>query len=193
MEPQTKSVVGDRSVLALANAAGVGDEARALVEAESTPASYIPKLVEHGLLEDAIRVLTALLPAREAIWWGWVCARKAAGEEPAPEIAVALGAIEQWLREPTDKNRRAAMEAGEIADLASPVGCVAMATFFSGGSIAPPDVDPVDPPPNVANRTLAAGILLSAVMSEPELAPEKLKAFVDQGVHVAKRVGAIAG
>jgi hypothetical protein len=173
----------------LTRAAGASEEARARVEPDHQPDAYISQLIEDGHVTDAVRVLSALLPAREAIWWAWMCARTTAGESAPPEAVAALSAVEKWLREPTDQNRRAAMEAGESADLATPAGCVALATFFSGGSIAPPGVDPVAPPPFVSGKTLATAILISAVVREPELGEKKLKGFLEQGIHVARRVG----
>src|SRR5690606_18599095 len=137
------------SLTELTRVAGASEEARARVQPDHRPDSYITELIDGGQMADAVRVLAALLPAREAIWWAWMCARTTAGEEATPEVVAALGAIENWLREPSDQNRRAAMEAGEVADLATPAGCVALATFFSGGSIAPAEVDPVPPPPFV--------------------------------------------
>lgn len=186
----TPVATGAPTLKSLARSAGASDEAQALLREDDAPHGYVSRLMEEGFPNDAVKLLGALLPPREAIWWAWTCSRKAAGDEAPAEVTAALAAIERWLREPTDANRRAAMDAGEAADLSTPAGCVALATFFSGGSIAPPEVEPVAPPPFVAGKTLATAIILSAVIDEPEKAPEKLKGFLDQGIHVAKRVGA---
>jgi hypothetical protein len=189
---ETRSKVGtspELSLTELTRAAGASEEARARVLPDHRPDAYISELIDEGHVKDAVRVLSALLPAREAIWWAWMCARTTAGDGAPPEVVTALSTIEKWLRDPTDENRRAAMEAGENADLATPAGCVALATFFSGGSIAPPELDPIAPPPFVAGKTLATAILISAVVTEPELGEEKLKAFLEQGIHVARRIG----
>ncbi len=186
----TPIATGGPTLKSLARASGVSDEAQALLREDDAPHGYVTRLIEDGFPKDAVKLLGAMLPPREAIWWAWTCSRKAAGDEAPPEVTAALAAIEKWLREPTDANRRAAMDAGEEADLSTPAGCVALATFFSGGSIAPPEVEPVAPPPFVAGKTLATAIILSAVIDEPEKAPEKLQGFLDQGIHVAKRVGA---
>lgn len=179
----------ESAVVFLARGAGVGDDAEALIRPEDTAPEYVTRLIAEGLATDAVRVLGSLLPPREAVWWAWTCARKATGEATPPEATAAFAAVEKWLREPTDGNRRAAMEAGEAADYTTPAGCVALATFFSGGSIAPPDLEPVAPPPFVAGKALAGAILIASVATEPEKAPEKLSGYLDQGIHVARRVG----
>jgi hypothetical protein len=178
-----------RPLAELAKIADLGEEARTLLQPEHRLESYVPLLVDAGHAADAVRILAILLPTREAVWWAWMCARRVAGEQPPPEIATALLALERWLREPTDANRRAVMAAGEAADFATPAGCAALAAFFSGGSVAPPDAPYVPPQEFVAGKTIAASIVLSSVVNEPQLAPETLEAFLEQGVHVAKRVG----
>jgi hypothetical protein len=178
-----------RTLAQLAAIGDLSDEAKELLTPELRLDGYVQALMGAELAADAVRILALVLPTREAVWWAWMCARRASGEEPTPEVAAALLAIERWLREPSDENRRATMTAGDAADFATPAGCVALATFFSGGSVAPPDAPYVPPQEFVAGKTIAAAILLSAVVTEPELAPEKLNGFLEQGIHVAKRVG----
>lgn len=184
-----KMAAAEPALAGLAQGAGVSDEAKALLLPDDTPPAYVARLVAEGFPGDAVRVVSALLPAREGVWWGWTCSRKAVGDTATEAVIVAFAAIERWLRDPTDANRRAAMDAGEAADFGTPAGCVALATFFSGGSIAPANVDPVPPPPFVSGKALAAAILISAVLTEPEKGPEKLNEYLEQGIHVARRVG----
>jgi hypothetical protein len=178
-----------RTLAELAEVAELSEEGRALLAPEHRVDGFVHALLGAELPHDAVRILSLILPSREAVWWAWMSARKASGEEPPKPVADALAVIERWLREPSDEHRRAAMDAGEAADFASPAGCVALAVFFSGGSVAPSDAPYVPPQEFVAGKTIAASILLSAVVSEPELATEKLGAALEQGIHVAKRVG----
>ena len=79
------------------------------------------------------------------MWWGWVCARRSAGENPPPKIKAALDATEKWIAQPSEDNRRSAMAAAQKAELGTAAGCAGLAAFFSGGSLAPPDA-PLVPP-----------------------------------------------
>lgn len=178
---------------ALSAAIGVSEDGLALLDGVEGSEAFVERLRGAELLEDAVRVVAAILAPRESVWWAWMTVRAATPDDAAQEITDALSVIERWLREPSDPNRRAAFSAGEAADLSTPVGCVALATFFSGGSIAPPEVEPVYPPPHLASRLLAAAIFLSSVAEAPETAPEKLARALEQGMHVARRVGVWKG
>ena len=167
--------------------AELGDEARQLRRESHGPKEFLAVLNDADLQVDAIRLLAHLLPRREAIWWAWECARRASGADPPQPIQEALAATEQWIKEPTDEHRRTAFARAEAADLGTPAGSAALAVFLSGGSIAPPEVGPVEPPPHAAAKAIAGSIILAAVSAEPEQAPEKFRASAAQGAEVASR------
>jgi hypothetical protein len=173
----------------VADAAGLGDEARALLKENQPPAEYLEALRANGHLEDAVRFLAYLLPKREAVWWAWVCARRTNGAEAVPpKVQAVLAATEKWISQPTDENRRAVMPAAEAAGIGTAAGCAAMGAFFSGGSIAPPDAPPVPPGPYLTAKFVATSIVVSAVATEPDKVDEKLAAFLTQGLDVATRI-----
>ena len=171
----------------ICSVAELGDEARALLTEKQTPQEYLNLLMEKGNFQDAVRFLAHALPKREAVWWAWVCARRAV-PEPAPKIKASLDATEKWIAQPNDDNRRAAMSAAETADVGTAAGCAGMAAFFSGGSLAPPDVPPVPPGPYLTARAVSGAVILAAVAVEPEKAPEKFRMFLAQGMDVVNRI-----
>jgi hypothetical protein len=143
---------------------------------------------------SAIRLLAAVLPTRESIWWAWVSARHATqmqgGTAPTAEEHAALAAVEQWIVRPDDDARRAAWDAGNAAGLDTPIGIVATAVFLSGTTIAPPSA-PVSPPPPGAAMPLIAGViqLCAALTTDVEqIAPTQV-AFAAQGMEIVKRLG----
>jgi hypothetical protein len=160
-------------------------EAKALLRDDLTPRQFLDALIANGRFPDAARLWAAALPKREAIWWASQCARQAYNGEPPPPAAAAFDAIQKWVVDPSDENRRAAFAAGEAADFGTPVGLVAMATFFSGDSLAPPDLPPVPPDEHLTASTAANVIILSAVLTQPESAEEKYRKFFALGVGVA--------
>jgi hypothetical protein len=142
----------------------------------------------------AIRLIAAVLPTRESIWWAWVSARYATqmdgGKAPSAKEHVTLSAVEQWIVRPDDAARRGAWDAGEKSGLDTPIGLVSMAVFLSGTTIAPASVPPVPPPPGVAMPIVAGAILLAAVSNtKPELIPPTLVSFAAQGLEIVKRLG----
>lgn len=176
---------GARELCAIAE---VDDAATALLaDGDPPPRAFLALLVERELFGDAIRFVAHALPRREAVWWAWVCARKVAGAQPAPPIKAALDATERWIVQPTEENRRSAMACGEAADFSTPAGCAALAAFMSGGSLAPPNVEPVPPGEFLTAKAVAGSVTMAAVASEPERAPEKFQEFIRLGIEVADR------
>jgi len=169
-------------------ASELSDEAQALFAGDQTPKEYVELLIERKHYPDAVRLLAHALPKREAVWWAWVSAKRIAGEDPPPEIRAVLQATEAWIKEPTDRNRRVAMAMAEAADFSTAAGCAGLAAFFSGDSLAPPDVDAVLPGEYMAAKAIAGSIVLAAVSVEPEKANEKFQGFIEQGMVVADKI-----
>jgi hypothetical protein len=145
-------------------------------------------LAKREMFPETVRFLAFSLPKRECVWWGWVCARKASGAQPSPVIRAALEATERWIVQPTEDHRRAAMTASQAADVGTPAGCAALAVFFTGGSLGPPNVPPVPPGEFMTAKAVAGSVMLSAVVAEPERAAEKFREFFALGLEVAERI-----
>ena len=168
--------------------AGLGDDAKQALQPTHGPREYMNALVRQALHVDAVRFLAHALPKREGIWWAWVCARRAAGDTPSPSAQAALDATERWIGQPTDENRRAAMQAAEAAGVATPAGCTALAAFLSGGSLGPAHTPPVPPGEFLTAKAITGAVVASAVSREPEKAPERFQAFIAQGLDVVNRL-----
>ena len=179
-----------RTVLDIAIAAELGDEAIQLLRSDDVrggPREFISILSKREMFPQAVRFLAFSLPKRECVWWAWVCARKASGTPPPP-VKTALDATERWIVQPTDEHRRAAMESAQAADVGTPAGCAALAAFFTGGSLAPPNVPAVPPGEFMTAKAATGSIMLSAVITQPERAAEKFREFLALGLEVAERI-----
>ena len=183
----TSAPINSRTV-AIATVAELGEEAMALLRPDLHPLDFVALLMEKALFPDAVRFVAHALPKREAVWWGWVCARRAAGENPQPKIKAALDATERWIAQPNEDNRRLAMAAAEKAELGTAAGCAGLAAFFSGGSLAPPEAPVVPPGEFLTAKAVSGAVIFAAVDQEPEKAPEKFRSFVAQGVEVTTRL-----
>jgi hypothetical protein len=177
-----------KTVADICAAAELGDEAIALVSPDLKPRAFLDLLMDKEQFPDAVRFLAHCLPKREAVWWSWVCARRFCGPEPAPKFKTALDATEKWIAQPNDDNRRVAMKAAEFAGLGTPAGCAGLAAFMSGTSLAPPDLPAVPPGEHLTAKAVAGAVVLAAVSKEPELAGEKFRAFLGQGLDVVGRI-----
>ena len=102
-----------------------------------------------------------------------------------PKQAAALQATQRWVQSPTDENRRAAYTAAEAATFGTPAGCVALAAFLSGGSLAPPDLQAVPPPEYACGQAAGSAIVIAGIVSSPEKAPQKYARFLAEGFAIA--------
>jgi len=168
----------------------LGDGAKRLLTPELTADKYLELLIQNKQYIDAVRVLAYALPIRDAITWSNSCARQSSEPNPAEKLSAALEAVDRWLAEPSDDNRRAAMKAAEQAELSTAAGSTALAVFLSGGSLAPPDAPVVPPEKYQASNAVVGAILLSAIATEPEKAEAKYQAFLEQGQKIAATVKA---
>lgn len=164
----------------------LGEEAQKLLKPEQGPQAFLDLLIEKQQFADAARFLAHAMPKREAIWWASQVARQVAGPSPSPAVATALRTVETWVASPTEENRRPAMAAAEAAELTTPAGCAAAAVFFSGGSLAPPEVKPMPPGEWLTAQAVTGAIMLAPVLREPEKAPEKYRKFLALGIEVAR-------
>ena len=161
------------------------DEAKQLLGNGKMPAGEFCELLagkkQHS---DAIRLLAHVLPKAAAVRWACQCIRHVGLGDTPTAAATALLAAEAWAAKPTDEHRRAAFPAAQAAGFAHPAASAAMAAFWSGGSLAPPELPVVPPGEFLTARAAAAAILLAAVMQQPEKAAEKQRLFLDLGKSV---------
>ena len=160
----------------------------ALMRPDQKPPEFVSLLMDNKLYPDAVRFLAHALPKREAVWWGWMSARRAAGDHPPPKIKAALEATEKWIAQPNEENRRAAHAAAQVAEFSTAAGCAGLGAFFSGGSMAPPEAPVVPPGDYLTAKAISGAVNFAAMGGPPKEAPEKFKSFVAQGVDVARRI-----
>ncbi|HXW15047.1 MAG TPA: hypothetical protein VEN79_11100 [Terriglobia bacterium] len=172
----------------LCERAKVGDEAKALLTDESSTKQFIGLLVEKELFRDAIRLIAHLLPKREAIGWGCLCVRHILATQKdmaLPEVQIAA---ERWVSAPTEENRWAAKQAADKEDPKTPSGLLAMAVFFAGPTMAPPNLQAVPPPGHATSEVVAGVVVLAGVVKEPEKAKERYDVFVQKALALVARM-----
>ncbi len=98
-----------------------------------------------------------------------------------------LQLAEDWVREPEENRRIVAMNEGMAVRTKSPGVWIALAAGWSGGSMAPPDVPKVPPPPYLTPRAVNTGILGALARVDNRHRAATLKAFVDMGISLATR------
>jgi hypothetical protein len=159
-------------------------EARQLLRADLTPRAFFDLLVEQGRHADALRFLAQALPKRLAVWWGCLCNWHTARPEPPESVAAALHVAVRWALEPTEANRLAAGEVGQKEDCETSAGCLAMAAFWSSGSLTPSHLPAVPVPPDLTGRLVSGAVLLAAVERDAMQFREHYRQFLALGLDV---------
>ncbi|HEX5280437.1 MAG TPA: hypothetical protein VFW28_10175 [Micropepsaceae bacterium] len=152
------------------------DSARA-----SAPVAYFKSLVDRDKLDEAVSFLAQALPRHEVVTWAARTVRDLAPPETEPAEQNALKAALLWVQNPAEARRRAAFDAAQAADSCSAECMAAMAAYYSGGSIAPPDCEPLPAPRHAAGLFAGAAIRIAAGRSKDRKAALRtaLKAGVE--------------
>ena len=188
MVERWKKVVSDRAAKII-DVEEIEPESLELLEPEMRPEEYIETLSSAGKFADAITVLTRALPAREAVWWGCVCAsemelvRKNKGE------VLALKAAEQWAYKPTDENRLNAFTQAQQSDSPSAGTLLCMAVVFSGGKLELGDDQSVDFDVGKFIGIASAVVLISASEKKGDEYDKTLHRFLLKGQDIARGGG----
>lgn len=175
-----------KTAVEVAKSATLEDPAKALLRPDFSPKQYIDALTEQGYYADAVRFLPHVLQRREAVWWAIQCVKQVpAALEEQPHVQT-LSTAESWVTNTAEETRRKAFDCAEEIGFGTPAGCAALSAFWADGSITPPDVQAVPPPPQLSASAAANACILAAVIAEPDLADEKLKKFISTGLEVAE-------
>lgn len=172
----------------LSERAKIGDGAKALITDTSSTKPFIGLLVEKELFRDALRLVAYLLPKREAVGWGCLCVRHVLAAEPDKPLPETQMAAERWVSAPNDESRWAAKK---TADKEKPKGAsnlLAMAAFFAGHSMSPPNVQAVPPPDHMTSEMVANAVVLAGVAKQPEKAKEKYRVFMQKATAIMARM-----
>ncbi|WP_209426238.1 hypothetical protein [Pararhodobacter sp. SW119] len=140
----------------------------------------LAELAEKKAWVDLLRLLSAALPDREAVWWACIAARDITGETPT----ACLKAAEAWVFKPTDENREKVQLALEVADMDDDTVLVATAALYAPGTMGPGDMaEHPAPPAAVSACAFAMNMTTLGVVEDPLL---HLQWLIDRGVDIAR-------
>ena len=121
-----------------------------------------------GKLREAVEFVAHALPRYECVVW-------------ATRSLIELGAVDRhdplmlavlrWIDDPRDRQRRAAADLADATRKDSPALLLARAVHLSGGSLAPEDLPPIQPAPDVCAKMAGAAVLSGAYLqADPQAA-----------------------
>lgn len=155
----------------------LSETAQAHLASTYTPVALLDKFCSAGLWVDALRLAAYTCAKREAVWWACLCI-EAAHMTLNPAQQEALQTAQRWVKTQEEAERRLAFPASETAGLNHAAGCVALATFWSGGSMSPPDAPVVPPADHLCHHAVACSTILAGAV-QPEHATTHYRAFIE--------------
>ena len=161
-------------------------EALALLREGMAPGEFVDALVAGKQYVSGIEFMAHAMPPREAVWWGCLCLQHACGDTLSPTDKAAARAAVQWIMQPSEENRAAALAPAQAAGPASPAGGLAMAVYQTGGNIAPPKAPPTPPPPFAFAKAVAGAVKLACTKADPVKIVETQSLFLDLAVRMAE-------
>ena len=148
--------------------------ARALLREGMEPSEFVAVLVTNKQYAAGIDFLAHALPAREGIWWAYLCMQHACGgEHSEPERAAVIAGV-RWVLQPCEEDRAATKAPAEAAGLASLPGLLAMAVYQTGAS------------PGPHSKSVAIAVKVAATKGDPAKLLDTQRLFVNLGIEVAE-------
>jgi len=172
----------DALALETAEHCPLSEEARAVLAPDLTSEQYLARLISGEQYSDAIRFAAYCLPKRDAVWWGTLCLWEAYRTEAEEPIEASVHAVFEsliaWIQDPNETNRRMVETAGRDAGITTPPGQLAMAAFFSEGSISLPGQPEVEPKPWYTAKNVASSVLAASKINRPTDPTTSQRAFL---------------
>ena len=160
-------------------------EPAALAKTVATGPELVAALAAAEMFAKSVRVQAHLLSKRHAVWWG-VCAVRdlALADFPETETA-AVDAAAEWVADPSESRRRDAEAAAGATKYNGPGSWLAMAAFWSGGSLAAPHLPEVPPDEKLTGQGVTNSLMIAATYQAPLEAKNRYRAMLATALKIA--------
>lgn len=166
----------------------LSDAAVAMMPECRNTLSFLNRLCDEGLFHDAFVTLARVLPRQYAIIWGDRCLQFASSDEVSDGEQHCINIAKQWISNPDETLRRAALDAAEALEFDGPYAWFAASVGFSGGSLTPRDLDEVPPPQHLTAVAIAAYLVMLSVQ-DPATMKETGRKMIDTGLEMVAMPG----
>lgn len=146
---------------------------------------FLQKLVSIREWQKAISFCVYLLPKRAAVAWGCRSLRRMVETFNAADHR-ALTFAEAWVEQPEEVFRGKALAIGNVNDHRAPATWLALAAGWSGGSVAPPEADPIPPEPEKTARAVRVAMFMALSSMRSELRDQIMTVCFEDGIQSAR-------
>jgi len=151
-----------------------------------SPQSHFEFLRQGGHRSEAALLIGAALPKIEMI--NWVATSLPLPEQTEQDYAgrsQIRAIIQRWIDDPDDDSRRSLFDLAQAGDSTWPETLLALSIYFSGGSIAPENIDAIQPNPMVCVQ-LGVAALQTASANASQHDPEFMNSALDLANKIAQ-------
>lgn len=154
------------------------------IPTEQPSLEFCRSLLASRVPEEAVTFCAYLLPDRAAVWWGHECLSHLSDLLDEQDHRL-LALVHDWVSEPLEHRRHAAIDEARVADEKSPAVWIALAVGPNGGD--PLSYQALTPAhPVHAARAVNAGILAGLARVAVADRLSVLTAFVEMGIQLAE-------
>jgi hypothetical protein len=152
------------SATSLVSQLPLSDDALLVMASGGNVRRCLDELLERGLPNDALVLVARTLPKRYVVAWACECFKSLLVARPATSDVdrAGLALAQQWLANPVEENRRAALDFAEQGEFGSPGAWLAASAGWNGGSLLPRGYDPIPPPEHLPAEAAVAALRLAA-------------------------------
>jgi hypothetical protein len=156
-----------------------------MVEPTDAPClDFVKSLLDQDEGAKAAGVCAYLLPRREAVWWACRSVRTL-NPERSNEENQCLMAAEEWVKEPEEDHRLAALEIGNQTSHKLPASWLARAAGFAGGSMPFGEGISVPVAIDQTARAVRFAVLSAVARVAPNARSDLLRGCVEDGIKIA--------
>lgn len=156
-----------------------------LGDGATAPGPFLDTLIRQDCPGDALTFLAHALPPREGTWWACQAARTLPLGDDAALPRRTVRAAEAWVFHPDDGRRRDAMALAEELGFDSPASWAAVAAFWSGDSLAPPDQPKVPPKAYLWCHAVNGAVQLAAADGPADRITARRHGILRLGIDIA--------
>lgn len=172
----------------------LSDDALALLQSDGgvNVRRFLERLLGSGLPADALMLVARVLPKRYVVAWACDCFKMTLADAPgASDIDRAgLALAQHWLSEPSEDNRRAALDFAEGGEFGTPGAWIAASAGWNSGSLLPRGYDVIVPPDHLPAEAAVAALRLTAARSTDYAAA--ISGFVTRAIQIFGPAGGTA-
>lgn len=151
-----------------------------------TADEFFALLQENKHYFDALRMLAAVLHKLFIVDWTCQAIRSDLNQKMVDAEQPLIELAEKWVQEPTEANRRIAMESAEAAGYENPSCWALAAAGWTGGSLAPASMTIVPPADDLTAKAASGALSMIAVQNTAQI-ENRTATLVDMGLEFAQQ------